>query len=78
MNSPDEEEVLIAAVSSAYRDRDVDQNLRFHPSWFDLDQEGRRRAFEATAQVRRLEAALDAEGLSSTAKAVLARIGTAS
>lgn len=74
MNTEAEEELLVAAVCSAYRDRDVDQNLRFHPSWFDLDEDGRRRAFEVSAQTRRLEAALDRDGLSSTAKAVLARI----
>lgn len=74
MNTPEQEEILIAAVSSAHRDRDVDGNIRFHPGWFDLDDAGRRRAFEAAAQVRRLEAALDPEGRSSTAKAVMARI----
>ena len=74
MNLPEDNEVLIAAVSSAHRDRDVDGSLRFHPNWYDLDEETRREAFEFSAQVRRLESALDASGENSTIKSVLARI----
>jgi hypothetical protein len=47
---------------------------RAHPAWQDLDQAGRLEAFEATRAARALEAALDPEGLSTTARAVLARI----
>lgn len=74
MNTEEQEEILIAAVTSAHRARDVDQTIRYHPNWFDLDEEGRARAFEVSLQMRRLEAALDGEGLSTTARAVLARI----
>jgi hypothetical protein len=74
MNTPEENEVLIAAVTSAYRARDVDGKLRIHPNWHDLDDEGRREAFDASFQVRRLESALDDDGENSTIKAVIARI----
>jgi hypothetical protein len=49
--------------------------VQFHPAWHDLDDAGRRALFEATSRSRRLEAALDPEGLSTTARAVLAKIG---
>jgi hypothetical protein len=44
------------------------------PQWHDLDEGGRREAFEAARLARRLEAALDPDGLSTTARAVLARL----
>jgi hypothetical protein len=49
--------------------------LRPHPAWADLDPAGRREVYEATRALRRLEAALDAEGLSTTGRAVMARLG---
>ena len=72
-NTPEEEQLLVEAVSSAWRPRHLDV-LGFHPNWYDLDEAGRERAFETTRQVRQLEAALDPEGLSTTARAVLDRI----
>ena len=69
-----EEEALIEAAATAFRERGADGSVRTHPAWHDLDDEGRRLAFEAARANRVLEAALDPEGLSSTAKAVLARI----
>ena len=44
----------------------------------DLDDAGRVEAFAVTAKLRALEAALDPDGLSTTARAVLARIEAAS
>lgn len=73
MNTPEEEAILIEALSTAHRDRDPD-GIRFHAAWFDLDEAGRRRAFEEITRQRRLEAALDPAGLSTTARAVLAKI----
>jgi hypothetical protein len=67
-------DALIEAALSAWRPRAVDGELRFHPAWHDLDEEGRAALFEATRRARALEAALDPEGRSSTARAVLARI----
>jgi hypothetical protein len=68
------EEDLIEEVAGAWRPRPTDE-LRYHPSWHDLDAEGRRRAYDLSCAVRPLEAALDPDGLSTTARAVLARIG---
>ena len=66
---------LIEQAASAWRAKDPrDARVRAHPAWMDLDDEGRAAAFEAAGRARAIEAALDAEGLSTTAKAVLARI----
>jgi hypothetical protein len=74
MTDPRAREELIEAAAGAWRPRRPDGSLGPHPAWADLDEAGRREAFEAARLSRRLEAALDAEGLSSTARAVLARI----
>lgn len=73
MSTP-EEEALIEAVTTAFRGRDPDGSLRGHPSFYDLDEAGRREAFERTVVQRRIEAGLDTDNLSTTARAVLARI----
>jgi hypothetical protein len=70
----DERELLIAQATTAYRSRDAEGTLQLHPAWLDLDAEGRREAFERTVQLRALEAATGPAGLTSTARAVLARI----
>jgi len=72
--SDSDDEALIEAAAGAWRERDRDGRARFHPAWWDLDGAGRRAAFEAARVSRALEAALDPDGLSSTARAVLARI----
>lgn len=69
-----EEELLLEQVTSAHRERHVDGSVRSHPAWHDLDDAGRVAAFDATVVLRSLEAALDAEGLSSSVRAVLGRI----
>jgi hypothetical protein len=69
------DEELIEEAASAWRPRDPrDGRARPHPAWLDLDDRGRQAAFEAAAQARTLEAAIDPEGLSTTGRAVLARI----
>jgi hypothetical protein len=70
----DDDELLIEAAAGPYRERDPHGAIKPHPAWCDLDARGREAAFEAALQSRVLEAALDPEGLSSTARAVLARI----
>ncbi len=73
--TPEEHDALIEAVTSAHRPRDpFTRRARAHDAWHDLDDEGRMRAYEATLKARALEAALDAEGLTTTARAVLARL----
>ena len=64
---------LVEQVAGAYRPPSTGE-LRYHPAWHDLDDAGRVRAFDHAMRSRELEAALDPEGLSSTARAVLARI----
>ncbi|MEQ8275774.1 MAG: hypothetical protein RMA76_39000 [Deltaproteobacteria bacterium] len=59
--------------TTAWRPR-VGGRIDILPAWHDLDEEGRREAFEETVALRKLEAALDPDGLSSTAHAVLDRI----
>ena len=73
-----EEELLLEQVVGAWRPRDRDGGVRAHPAWWDLPAELRPEAARHARRQRRIEAALDPEGLSSTARAVLARIGTGS
>jgi hypothetical protein len=68
-----DDDLLIEQVASAYRPAPLDE-LRYHPAWYDLSAAGRERAFERARELRAYEAALDPEGLSTTARAVLARI----
>jgi|HubBroStandDraft_2_1064218.scaffolds.fasta_scaffold272662_2 hypothetical protein len=73
--TPEERAALIASVTTAYRDRDPFSGLaRSHPAWHDLDDQGRREAFEETLASRVLEAALDLNGFSTTVLTVLRRI----
>ena len=66
--------ILIEAATTAWRPRSTSGELRPHPAWSDLDNAGRLEAYEAARVLRHLEAARDPEGLTSTARAVLARI----
>ena len=68
------EDESLEAVTAAYRERGRRGELQASPAWHDLDDRGRVAAFEATRAMRVLEAALDPASLSTTAKAVLARI----
>ncbi len=66
---------LIEQVTAAWRPADPrGGGVRSHPAFYDLDAQGREQAQRATMQLRAMEAALDADGLSTTARAVLARI----
>jgi hypothetical protein len=77
MTTPAEREALVEAVAGAFRPRDPLGGIRAHPAWHDLDEAGREEAFELAQRTRALEAALDPEGLSTTGRAVLARIRAA-
>jgi hypothetical protein len=70
----EERELLIAQATTAHRSRDAEGQLQLHPAWLDLDDAGRREAFDRTVEVRALEATADPAGLTSTARAVLGRI----
>jgi hypothetical protein len=69
-----EREALIEEAASAWRPRGIGA-IRRHPAWADLDPAGRLDAYEVARFLRRLEAALHPRGLSTTARAVLFRIG---
>jgi hypothetical protein len=71
-----DQERLLEQACGAYRPRAPDGTVLGSPAWHDLHPAGRRAAFETALVQRRLEAALDAEGLSTTARAVLERIGS--
>ncbi len=77
MTTPAERDALIEAVLSAYRARDPHGEIRPSAAFFDLDADGRARSFDAALEARAMEAALDPQGLSTTARAVLARIRSA-
>lgn len=70
---PDDSDLLIEEVAGAWRPRPRDE-IRYHPVWHDLGADERVRAYERARDLRKVEAALDPEGLSTTARAVLARI----
>jgi hypothetical protein len=74
MTDPQEREALIEAVAGAWRPRDPLGGIRSHPAWHDLEVGDRAQAFALATELRALEAALDPEGLSTTGRAVLARI----
>jgi hypothetical protein len=69
-----EREALIEQAAAAWRPRNLDGDIVAHPSWHDLDEAGRLDAFAVATEMRQIEAALDPQGLSGTAHAVLARI----
>jgi hypothetical protein len=69
-----DEQSQIEQLTSAHRERSALGELRFASVFYDLSPEARESAFELTVLQRALEAAQDAEGLSTTARAVLARI----
>ncbi len=66
---------LIEQATTAWRPRGgPGPVVRPHPAWADLDVTGRLEVYELTRELRQLEAALDPNGLSTTARAVLARL----
>lgn len=73
----DDKDLLIAQVAGAWRP-DAGDELQYHKAWHDLDGDGREEAFERARVLRAMEAALDGDGLSTTARAVLAKIGRVS
>lgn len=71
----DEEALLVEQVASAYRPpARAHDDLRYHPAWHDLSPAARERAYARGRALRALESALDPDGMSATARAILARI----
>ena len=67
-------EILVEEASGAWRPRGRSGEVLPSPAWSDLDTSGRLEVFDVTRQLRGMEAAADPDGLSSTARRVLARI----
>jgi hypothetical protein len=71
----DERERLIEETAGAWRPRDPrDGRVRAHPAWLDLDAAARIEAWREATWARAVEAAGDADGLSATGRAVMARV----
>jgi hypothetical protein len=66
---------LVEAAASPFRPHDPFGGIRFHPAWYDLDSAGRLEAARIALGMRRLEALLDEDGLSTTGRAVLHLLG---
>ena len=72
-----ERDALIEMVTTARREVRSDGRVVAAAAWHDLDAAARDEAFEATVAERRVEAAVHPAGLSTTARAVLARLRVA-
>lgn len=73
MTDPDIE-LLFEAALTAWRPRTPAGEILPHPAWADLPETDRERLFDETLRARRMEQALDAGGLSTTARGVLDRL----
>ena len=69
----DEERLIVEELASAYRRHDP-RKLAFHRLFYDATPEARMAAFDLALSMRPLEAALDAQGHSTTVHAVMAVI----
>lgn len=72
----EDEDLLVEQVAGAYRPPPTDGELQYHKAWHDLGAEARVRAYDLANALRPLEAALDPDGLSTTARLVLSRIAS--
>lgn len=73
MSDEDDERAMIEELAGAYRPTSP-REIRYHPVFYDLGEEGRAAAHQAALRSRRVEAALDPQALSTTVRAVLARL----
>lgn len=73
MNDERHIDALIERVASPWRDRSLDGTIQSAPAFHDLSERDRAFAFEQAIVSRQLEAALDPDGLSSTARSILTR-----
>ena len=73
---PDDPEILLEAATSAFRERDSFGRIKPSPAWADLDPAQRQELCERQLTARLFEQSIDPEGLSSTARSVLSRIGS--
>jgi hypothetical protein len=76
MTTHDDGRHAIERVASAHRPEHPTE-VAFHPAFLDLGEDARRRAHVLASDLRQVEAAADPRGLSTTAHAVLRRLGLA-
>ena len=67
-------ELLIEEALTAWRPRTPSGEILPHPAWADLTPAARERLYDETLRARKTEQALDAQGLSSTARGILERL----
>ena len=72
--SDDPKDLLIEKAVSAFRERNAWGRILPSPSWLDLPPEDRDALFARQLESRLIERALDPNGLSTTARAVLKRL----
>ena len=72
--SGDPKNLLIEKAVSAFRERNAWGHILPSPSWLDLTAEDRDALFARQLESRLIERALDPNGLSSTARAILKRL----
>jgi len=72
--SDDPRDLLIEEAASAFRERNAWGRILPSPSWLDLPAEERDALFARQLESRLIERALDPNGLSTTARAVLERL----
>lgn len=69
-----EHDGLVESCVASFRERDVEGRLVPPAAWWDLSPEALDELYERQALARELERALDPQGRSGTARAVLERI----
>ena len=74
MMNNDDIERLIEEALTAWRPRAPSGRILDHPAWADLPAPERERLFDETERMRAFERAIDPDGISTTARAVLARM----
>ena len=70
-----EQDVLVESCVTAFRERDAEGRLTPPAAWWDLPPEALDELYAQQLLAREIERALDPQGLSATARAVLTRIG---
>ena len=68
---------LMERLTGAFRARDLVGTIQFEPAFYDLAPSDRVQAAAEAAALRRIEAALDPDQLSTTAHAVMERVRAA-
>ena len=69
-----DQDVLIEAAVTAYRERDVEGRITPPPAWWDLSPEAREELLRRQVVARTVERAVHPSGWSATVQAVMARM----